>query len=645
MSTLPSASTRVSTQSGSAPVATDLIAVVAPVTTLADGVPRLYSSTEALIDAHGYSEGAEYAALHMQETGKAVLFVPVPHGTAGAIKRQESVHTGTSKVSAAVGANGALAEVDALLDVVEGGTIGTDQIRLSLSLDGGTSYKPVRLGTASSYVVPNIGVTISFGAGTLVADETILEFTTSAPVFDSSGVTLAKNGLTAQQLGVRDVVFIGDVSTLALGQAVETAINAYDTAADRYVRGKFQGRDRRVLESSRNRVRMVGGPQITFAEVGATGDTITRATGSFVTDGFAVGDWITVSGSASNNVSGKITNVTATVLTLDTADLVNEGPTVAGAVAITGEPSFIFATPAQTITRNSGSWIAEGFAVGDTVTISGTASNDGTAVITTLSATVMTCSASSFVAETIGSCTASVTLTESKAAHVAAMSALFASISTSDKVNIGHGRLTKQSPISGYTMRRPVQWADLIRGYQHDVKTATWWKALGSLAGWGIDGEHDERVDGGALAARFTCARTWGNGPEGAFIAKSVTRAADGSILSMDHNVGVLNLARTVAQRTTENFAGQTLVLKSPDTLGRRFATAASLKDLEAKVNRELQTNLLSNIGGEGQRASAAKWTAATDDDFGIADATLNGTLTLELNGTIVTIQTVVEVK
>lgn len=641
MSTLPSASTRVSTQSGTAPVATDLIAVFAPVTTLDDGVPRLYSSTEALVDAHGYSEGAEYAALHMQDTGKAVLYVPLPIGTAGVVKRQKSMHTGTSAVTAAVGSDGALAEVKGILKVVTGGTVGTDQIRLSLSLDDGTSYKPVRLGTASSYTVPNIGIVISFGAGTLVADDTILEFDTTAPVFDSTGVTTGKTGMIAQQLGVRDWLFVGDVSTLALGQAIETAVNAYDTAADRYVRAKFQARDRKVLKSSQQRVALVGSTQLTFAEVGATGDTITRATGSFTTDGFQNGDFIRVTGSASNNVSGKVTTVTGTVLTLDTTDLAAE--VLASGGHITSEPAFTFAT--TTITRNRGSWTAEGFAIDDVITITGGANDGVTATITNISATVITCSAATFSAGVEGSTTTTVSLTETKAAHVAAVDALFASISTSEKVNIGHGRLTRLSPISGYTMRRPVQWADLIRGYQHDIKTTTWWKALGSLQGWGIDDEHDERVDGGALAGRFTCARTWGNGPAGAFIAKSVTRAADGSILSMDHNVAVVNLARTVVQRTTENFAGQTLVLKSPDTLGRRYATAASLKDLEAKVNRELQTNLLSNIGGEGQRASAAKWTAATDDDFGIADATLNGTLSLELNGTIVTIATNVEVK
>src|SRR6185369_1317986 len=61
-------------------------------------------------------------------------------------------------------------------------------------------------------------------------------------------------------------------------------------------------------------VTIVGSPTITFAEVGATGDTITRSRGSFLDDGFAADDRITVAGSVSNNFSNaRITAVTATV--------------------------------------------------------------------------------------------------------------------------------------------------------------------------------------------------------------------------------------------------------------------------------------------------------------------------------------------
>jgi len=638
--TLPNASTRLSSQAGVAPVSTDLCAVWAPCVTLADGVPRQYSNLSAALDAHGYCEGLEYAGLHLAGAGKPFLFVPLPIGTAGAIMRQESVHTGTSKVTVAAGSDGVLADVEGRLKVTNGGTIGTDQILLSLSLDDNRSVTPVRLGTASSYVIPHVGMTVSFGAGTLVDGDEILVWRSKAPVIDSAGITTGLAAMIAQQRIVRSWVFVGDVSTLALAQAVEDAANAYETA-ERFIVAKAQLRDRRVIKSSRQRHAMVGTPTLTFAEVGATGDTITRDTGSWVTDGFAVGDWITVTGSVSNNVSGKITGVTATVLTLDTTDLAAETLVTASAGGrVTGEASFVFAT--TTITRNTGSWVTDGFAVGDSVTIAGSALNDAeAAVITTLTATVMTCSASTFSAETIGSCTCTISLTESKTAHVAANDALVASVTGSERVDLGHGRLKKNSPITGYNMRRPVQWADSIRSYVRDLSKTTWEKDYGPLEGWTLDAdEHDERVDGGAIDARFTCARTWGNGPTGAFIAESITRATDGSVLSLTHNMYVASLVQTIVQRRTEGFVGATLTL-DPTT---GYATRDALAKLAAKVNGDLKRNSKSITPGDIPRWSSATWTPATDDVLNVPGAVMNGTCVLKINGTIFSVATSVEV-
>ncbi len=80
-----------------------------------------------------------------------------------------------------------------------------------------------------------------------------------------------------------------------------------------------------------------GGPTLTFANNGSatdptfTGDTITRSSGSWATDGFAASDAITVIGTTSNNTTtdaaytiGSI-SAAGRVLTLDTSDtLVNE---------------------------------------------------------------------------------------------------------------------------------------------------------------------------------------------------------------------------------------------------------------------------------------------------------------------------------
>ena len=64
---------------------------------------------------------------------------------------------------------------------------------------------------------------------------------------------------------------------------------------------------------------------MTFADAGP--DTITRASGSWITDGFVAYDQVNVSGSASNDGTYIVASVAATVLTLDAAEtLANEGP-------------------------------------------------------------------------------------------------------------------------------------------------------------------------------------------------------------------------------------------------------------------------------------------------------------------------------
>ena len=69
----------------------------------------------------------------------------------------------------------------------------------------------------------------------------------------------------------------------------------------------------------------VSGVNITFAD--ADPDTITRASGSFVTDGYVAGDRVDVSGSSSNDGKYTIDTVAATVLTLVAGDvLAAEGP-------------------------------------------------------------------------------------------------------------------------------------------------------------------------------------------------------------------------------------------------------------------------------------------------------------------------------
>jgi hypothetical protein len=125
---------------------------------------------------------------------------------------------------------------------------------------------------------------------------------------------------------------------------------------------------------------MLGGPALTFA---ATGSTITRSFGSWLTDGFAVGNLVTVTGSTSNNgIVGRITTLTAAVMTVS-GSLVNEGPdsgvSILGTLApfMIGNPAVTFNAAQHTIVRAAGSWILDGFVVGMPIQVFGSAHNNG----------------------------------------------------------------------------------------------------------------------------------------------------------------------------------------------------------------------------------------------------------------------------
>jgi hypothetical protein len=92
-------------------------------------------------------------------------------------------------------------------------------------------------------------------------------------------------------------------------------------------------------------VGMQGNPSLTFA---ATGHTITRAAGSWLTDGFAIGQTVVVAGTHLNDgVKGAITALTASVMTF-ASGITNEGPISGVSV------SSVFFKNSQAVADNTG---------------------------------------------------------------------------------------------------------------------------------------------------------------------------------------------------------------------------------------------------------------------------------------------------
>lgn len=102
-------------------------------------------------------------------------------------------------------------------------------------------------------------------------------------------------------------------------------------------------------------------------------NAVSRASGSFVSDGFAVGDRVlfqTVGRSELEGLETQLTAVAATRLTLSTRIRRLSGHTSGASCT---------ATATNVITRASGSFVTDGFAVGDVILAGGTTANAGRA--------------------------------------------------------------------------------------------------------------------------------------------------------------------------------------------------------------------------------------------------------------------------
>lgn len=648
MATVPKARTTLSDVAGAVASGTDTICVIAPVATSPDIMPRQYGNASAILAQHGYADGVEYADYHATKTGKPIIFIGLPIATPGVVSRVDvSGNTGSSVVSVTAGAPGVLGYHEGLVVVDRGGIVGTDQIRLFVSLDGGRNSKSVKLGTGTSYVVPFVGVTIAFGAGTLVANDVVIQWVGSSPRSDASGWAAARAVLGSQLRFFRSLMLIGDLQTHTEAQALLDQIAAYRSVNERFIYARAAIKDRNPAGAFLSKIvaRMTGAPALTFANVGSA-DTATRAAGSWLTDGFQPGDVVTFAGSASNNVTGPIVSLTATVITFGAVtSLTNEGP-VSNVTAV-GSPGVVFA--ATTITRNRGSWTDDGFRASDLITIAGSVSNNITGLAIS-AATTLVLTTTGRTAETVASSALTVTAGQTKAAWMAAAELEYETVTGGAdgfRIDLSAGRGRYTSGLSGWAFRRPAAWFASAREYQHDLHIPVWAKQDGPVGAdlYDDDGalvEWDDRdsVDGGAAsAARFTSLRTWGNGPAGAFITQSLTRGDEGSLTSFTHNVAVINHAMTVCQLNTEYIVGRVLTLNQDGT-----GTTDALSTIQKFVNDALERELLVNKFGEGPRLSSAVWTPSPTDNLNVPAAAMTGVLKLLLNGTIHDVITTVRI-
>jgi len=181
------------------------------------------SNPTDFVTADGYGPAPQAAAFVTQHGGNDVILVKAATVTAGTNSAVTHTGTGASVMTLTGTPN------DTYYLVVTptiGGTVGVAGCELTVSLDAGrTVYSTVTLGTATTYLIPNTGITLNFTAASLVADDTYTAVCTE-PKWSSGTLISAMEGLLASGLSFKNVLITGDVDA-SEAASVKTEMTSY----------------------------------------------------------------------------------------------------------------------------------------------------------------------------------------------------------------------------------------------------------------------------------------------------------------------------------------------------------------------------------------------------------------------------------
>ena len=191
--------------------------------------PVTSTQPSAFTSAFGNGPMVRLAAFIAAQTGNPVMAIKVPTNGAGT---NTAVFTATGNTSSsAVTVTGTpLDDYYVVVSVLVGGTIGVSGMQVGISLDGGlTNAYVVNLLTAATITTGSAfttytGLTLNFGAGTLVALDSFY-FVSTAPTWSDAGVQSAIQAACAVKALTFQDIMISGVS----GASDVTAFDGYMT--------------------------------------------------------------------------------------------------------------------------------------------------------------------------------------------------------------------------------------------------------------------------------------------------------------------------------------------------------------------------------------------------------------------------------
>lgn len=207
----------------------------------------------------GYGPGPELAAYVANATGNPVIFVKstiVSTGTNTAVTTTRATapqgfSTSTCVVTVTGNPNDTYyGAVKVIAPTAASGTIGTANIVLQVTLDNGalqgsfnarTIYATVNLGTATTYVIPNTGLTLNFAAGTLNPGD-VFTWISLEPTWSDSTVASAIQSLQGLNVaGYEDILVAGAAASSDASQFDSSATTLFN--AKRFTRILGHARD------------------------------------------------------------------------------------------------------------------------------------------------------------------------------------------------------------------------------------------------------------------------------------------------------------------------------------------------------------------------------------------------------------------
>lgn len=196
---------------GVTPTDEDVLAIIAPSEKGTVNLPGTFTRRQDVLAEYGSGPLLEDCASAIAWTRKPVVAVRAAASTSGAYGTVTNTGAGTAALTA--GTSDPLDAFDVLVDFPVGGTVGVAGITYRTSLDGGiTMSAQLALGTATEIVIPDTGITLELGTGTIVAG-TKATFTTTAPSSSNADLLAALEGLRVSSAPWEGVLVRGDATS------------------------------------------------------------------------------------------------------------------------------------------------------------------------------------------------------------------------------------------------------------------------------------------------------------------------------------------------------------------------------------------------------------------------------------------------